>query len=292
MTFAEKLKSLRKESGMSQETLAEKLGVSRQAVTKWETELGFPDIDNMIAISRLFGISLDEFLSEKMETAISKGYLYESKTEYDIDGKKRFDIKLGGANSLRVIGTDSEKVIVHLASNDIITLESDFKVKIDDIRGRLDVDVNRKNGMTEATAKESLVIELLLPNQYVDHVELECNCDELSFNNVICKKLEFGGKISNVLINSAEATLEIDCNLDMNVHVSRFAGSLEINQISSTSRVEVPKDYAFKSVLRGLSNSISYEQNGSPAEDFSDSGAENVIELNGIKSELVIAREA
>ena len=92
MNFAEKLKSLRKENGMSQETLAEKLGVSRQAVTKWETELGLPDIDNMVAISKLFGITLDDFLSEKVETAVSKGYLYESKTEYDIDGNKRFDI--------------------------------------------------------------------------------------------------------------------------------------------------------------------------------------------------------
>lgn len=39
MTFAEKLKNIRKQTGMSQEQLAEKLGVSRQAVTKWETEV-------------------------------------------------------------------------------------------------------------------------------------------------------------------------------------------------------------------------------------------------------------
>ena len=42
MTFAEKLKSLRKQASMSQEQLAEKLGVSRQAVTKWETDTGIP----------------------------------------------------------------------------------------------------------------------------------------------------------------------------------------------------------------------------------------------------------
>ena len=47
MTFAEKLKSLRKQASMSQEQLAEKLGVSRQAVTKWETDTGIPDIENM-----------------------------------------------------------------------------------------------------------------------------------------------------------------------------------------------------------------------------------------------------
>ena len=46
MTLAEKLKSIRKQAGMSQEQLAEKLGVSRQAVTKWETDAGIPDIEN------------------------------------------------------------------------------------------------------------------------------------------------------------------------------------------------------------------------------------------------------
>ena len=50
MTLAEKLKSSRKQAGMSQEQLAEKLGVSRQAVTKWETDAGIPDIENVIAI--------------------------------------------------------------------------------------------------------------------------------------------------------------------------------------------------------------------------------------------------
>lgn len=50
MTLAEKLKSIRKQAGMSQEQLAEKLGVSRQAVTKWETDAGIPDIENVIAI--------------------------------------------------------------------------------------------------------------------------------------------------------------------------------------------------------------------------------------------------
>ena len=292
MTFAEKLKSLRKASGMSQETLAEKLCVSRQAVTKWETDNGTPDIDNMIAISKLFGITVDELLSEKIETAATRGYLYESRTEYDIDGRKRFDMKLGGARSLRVVGTDGEKVIVHLASNDISTLEADFKVKIDDIRGRIDVDIKRKNGMTEAAAKESLIIEVMVPNPYMAHLEMESNCGELRFNNMICENAEFKGKASRVYIDSAESTLELDCNLDMDIYVDRFTGSIEINQLSSTSRITIPEDYAFQSILKGLANSISYEQNGDPAEDFSDPGAANVIELNGARSELVIAREA
>ena len=290
MTFAEKLKSARKAAGMTQEVLAEKLGVSRQAVTKWETGRGIPDIENMIVISNLFGSTVDEFLSEEKETAVRKGYLYESRTEYDIDGKKRFDLKLGGACLLRAVGTDSEKVMIHLASNEISTLESDFKVKIDDIKDRIDVDINRKNGMTEARAKESLIIEVFLPAQYMAHVELESSCNELHLANLICENVEFKGKASKVFIDSVEAVLELDCNLDMHICVGLFSGSLELNQISSTSRLTISDDFAFRSVLKGFSNSITYEQNSSPAEDFSDPDAGNIIELNGLRSELVIAR--
>lgn len=132
-------------------------------MTKWETNRGIPDIDNLIVISNLFGISVDEFVSQEKETAARKGYLYESRTEYDIDGKKRFDMKLGGAATLIVTGTDREKVVVRLMSNELSTLEADFKVKIDDIKGRIDIDVSRKNKMTEAMAKEHLIIEVFLP---------------------------------------------------------------------------------------------------------------------------------
>ena len=65
MAFAEKLRTLRKQAGMFQEKLAEKFGVSRQAVTKWETDTGIPDIENIMAISALFGISIDELLSNE-----------------------------------------------------------------------------------------------------------------------------------------------------------------------------------------------------------------------------------
>lgn len=64
MTFSEKLKEARKNSGLSQEQLAEKLCVSRQAVTKWETGRGMPDIENMKAISSLLNVSIDYLLSD------------------------------------------------------------------------------------------------------------------------------------------------------------------------------------------------------------------------------------
>lgn len=58
--IAERLAARRKLAGLSQEALAEKLGVSRQAVSKWERSESSPDTDNLIALAKLYGVSLDE----------------------------------------------------------------------------------------------------------------------------------------------------------------------------------------------------------------------------------------
>lgn len=60
--IADKLVALRRERGLSQEELALKLGVSRQAVSKWERAESSPDTDNLIALARLYGVSLDALL--------------------------------------------------------------------------------------------------------------------------------------------------------------------------------------------------------------------------------------
>lgn len=68
MTFGQKLSSLRKLSNLTQTELADKLMVSRQAITKWEKGIGLPDIDNIKKISSLFNISIDELLDYKIES--------------------------------------------------------------------------------------------------------------------------------------------------------------------------------------------------------------------------------
>lgn len=60
--IANRLVALRKQNGLSQEELAAKLGISRQAVSKWERAEASPDTDNLILLARLYGISLDELL--------------------------------------------------------------------------------------------------------------------------------------------------------------------------------------------------------------------------------------
>ena len=67
MIFADKLIDLRKKNGWSQEELAEKLDVSRQAVSKWEGAQSIPDMSRIIQLSELFGVSTDYLLKDSLE---------------------------------------------------------------------------------------------------------------------------------------------------------------------------------------------------------------------------------
>lgn len=65
MTFGEKIQKLRKEAGMSQEELSYQLGVSRQAISKWERDSGYPETEKIIRMSKLFNVTLDYLLNEE-----------------------------------------------------------------------------------------------------------------------------------------------------------------------------------------------------------------------------------
>lgn len=78
MTFGEKLQKLRKDNGLSQEQLADKIEVSRQALSKWELGVATPDTENVLHISRIFGVSTDYLLYDEYE---SEDAVYAARTE-------------------------------------------------------------------------------------------------------------------------------------------------------------------------------------------------------------------
>lgn len=289
MTFAEKLKTIRKQAGMSQEQLAEKLNVSRQAITKWETDAGIPDIENIMAISALFDISIDELLSNEKGAKAKTDYLFESITEYDIDEPKRYDMKFGGAKQLMLSGYDGEKIRVRLASNTLSTLQNDFKIKIDDIKSRIDVDLIRKNGVTEAASKDAVTIFVQIPSPYIGKIELAVNTETVEISSLECDSIELDIKAQNVTLEDVVGTVEINCNLDMNVVCHSLKGEIAINQISATSKICIPEGTIFTAVKKGIGTNISFEKNGKRSDAFDSPNADNIIELNGMKSELVIS---
>lgn len=70
--LSEKIYTLRRKSGLSQEQLAEKIGVSRQAISKWEGGLSTPELEKLKALSEFFHVSIDELTSDQ-ETDPSPG---------------------------------------------------------------------------------------------------------------------------------------------------------------------------------------------------------------------------
>ena len=81
---ANRLQQLRKANGYSQDVLAEKLGISRQAVSKWERAESSPSVDNLIDLAKLYGITVDEMLNTEGDRVVIKT---QNNTKKDIKGK-------------------------------------------------------------------------------------------------------------------------------------------------------------------------------------------------------------
>ena len=92
MKFEEKLMTLRKKSGMSQEELAERLGVTRQAVSRWELGSTQPDAPNLLKLSDLFGVSIDWLLREgdMAEETQQAQTVFQAQEERNCKGRKGF----------------------------------------------------------------------------------------------------------------------------------------------------------------------------------------------------------
>ena len=126
MEFNNKLYELRKQKGFSQEELANRLNVSRQTVSKWEVGDSTPDMEKLVAISDLFGISLDELVLDKAPEPApapqtAKSELYTDIKEKVLTDKNRKKAKKGlkiGAIALGIFLTiDLISFIIYIALN-------------------------------------------------------------------------------------------------------------------------------------------------------------------------------
>lgn len=92
MILADKIMSLRKKCGWSQEELADQLGISRQSVSKWESGMSIPDLEKIVKMSALFGVSTDYLLKDEIEETLP------SET-YDTDSAEARPVSLEEANA-------------------------------------------------------------------------------------------------------------------------------------------------------------------------------------------------
>ena len=99
MNLGEKIYKLRKEKGLSQEALAELVGTTRQAISKWENNQGYPETEKLLMLSNVFEVSIDFLLKdEKTETgAEEKGYYVSREMAVGYIGNEKKTSKFFGA---------------------------------------------------------------------------------------------------------------------------------------------------------------------------------------------------
>lgn len=108
MTLGERLLEYRTNLKMSQDTLAEKVGVTRQTVSKWETDQSTPEFNKIIPLCEIFGVTTDELIKgEKQEEIVKNQNLEATKSENNEKRNKQKGIFLSISVFLYIIGTFS-----------------------------------------------------------------------------------------------------------------------------------------------------------------------------------------
>jgi Predicted transcriptional regulators len=92
MNFNEKLQILRKEKSITQEELAEKLNVSRQAISKWESGQTMPEINKIIELAKIYGVSLDDILIDKEQEIDEK--IFDTQNEITVKSKRSIAVMI------------------------------------------------------------------------------------------------------------------------------------------------------------------------------------------------------
>ena len=275
MLFNEKLKILRKGNNLTQEELAEKLNVSRQAITKWESGDGTPDIENLKQVSVLFNTTIDELVKEEknITTKIEEKYTYIE--ELEIEHTKHFDIHISKIYELNIIPNDEEKVKVKLISNKEENLKENFKITFDDLYYKLDIDIKSKKQI------QDMVINMYLPEKYINDIELNSKIKILNISNLELNKLEYDGDLKYLNVKNSKGKIVLNTTkCDIEANYDKLEGILEVNTINSIARVEIPKDTEYKTILKGIKNEF--------IDAVNTENSNNVIELNGINSKLII----
>lgn len=288
MNFSEKLKEIRRKEGISQEQLAEKIGVSRQAITKWETGKGLPDVENMVIIAEIFKTTIDELLTDSAVRTVPETPVYTSETIYDIDCEKHFDVNIGSAAAVLLTTGDDEKLHIKLSSETLEDLDSVFKIKLDEKKNKLDVNCLNKNKLSRYEAEEALTVEIALPNKYTDACEIAASVKLLAIKNLHLNRLEYDGDAEQVLISDSSGSLEFTSKTDYEMTVDRITGKLDLNQWKAKAVVHIPEENLVKVRNKGRKCNVYYLKDGKAAECEPAVESENEISISGIFSELVV----
>ena len=230
--FAQNFKEYRKMSNFSQEEIAEKLNVTSQAISKWECDKSYPDIEMLIKISDLFNVSLDMLLKSNKNTSNAL-----------IDNIPDDDV-------MRVVLCQGNKVIKSEKTEDTINISFDKSVKSIEIHGNVNIggdvyaDITAHNSIScndvdgEVTAGGSISC---------DNIEGEVcagssiSCDNIDGNVSTGKELSCDNIIGNVAVGfnlqcdniegNVSCGMTITCD-NINGDIKECKGDINCNSIS------------------------------------------------------------
>ena len=280
MKLSEKIRTLRKNAGLSQEQLGEKINVSRQAITKWESGDGLPDIYNLVALSNLFSITLDELMAQEKAVA-DKRFLYESHVEYDIDRLCKFDMNLYASADLTIRAYDGEKLQLYAGSREIKDLDKLFKVKADDNGRSFDVDI--RTSLAKTLCSKSLSLEVLLPQKYINSIEVAAKTGHMNVRQITAQLIELDTNARELTIDDVHGTVDITGSQDMQITCNTLDGDISVNQTGSVSHLILPEGVDIRTRCRGLNTRLITGDSVTVNPD-----APYLIELNGFSSELTV----
>lgn len=289
MDISTRIRRLRAERGWSQEQLAEKLGVSRQAVTKWETDAGAPDIENLAALARAFGVSADDLLGEGAG-ATSGGDRFESVTAIDLDAERNYDIDAGYARLVTLRAVEGCKLAVRLSSRTIADIDRAVKVLLDTGGRSLDIELSSTGVVADELLRRELDVEICVPAELSATAEIACSAAACVVEGARMD-LEVGGQIGRVALRGVEGHVELDLAGNAEIWAHDVRGQLDVNQMGAASVLHVPASGPFAADTKGRlgRRTLRFAREGEPCEapDMPED-APLRVQLSGARVELTV----
>lgn len=139
MSLATKLVTLRKQNGLTQMDLAERLNVSRQAVSKWEVGAAIPSTDNLKVLGELYGVQIDYLLSDEVDSNYKSLEIPDNNPVGQYDTHKRQQYKWFAVWGMAIVLAITALIFVAMAhsqeQNQVIPMEDMYTVTEDDYSG-------------------------------------------------------------------------------------------------------------------------------------------------------------
>lgn len=278
MKLNEKLRKLRNQKQLTQEALAEKLNVSRQAITKWEKGEGIPDIENITQISRFFGITIDELIKEEKEINLNEQYRYTWKKSLKLTHSKRLELTIKNMEEIILTGSEGDSIEIEIYSNEVEKLEETIQIKIDDPK---DLNNRYQLSIRNQENKKIVKLKLTIPQKLIEQVEMKTHTKKITLKEIKLVHLEIDGEVRYVkAIHTKGYIVFNNGRSDIDLEFNELVEKLDINLISSKATLTIPQSSCYVTKNKGRWTTIEGNHDTEKAT--------NEIELNGLTSKLTI----